>query len=112
MPTLPSEIVNCNRLYGECEVVDDVRCPYFEGCPICGSSEKIRLLWILAYCKTKRFEECARRKTRQTGAMPEFTLLPDGTHMTAEIEQAVREHIEECKRLEGRAWPAGGAEPR
>jgi hypothetical protein len=80
----------------------DVSCPYFVACPICGSSEKIKLLWILAYCKTERHQECARYVIRQTGEMPEFTLLPDGTHMTPEIEAQVRAHVEECKKAEGR----------
>jgi hypothetical protein len=88
---------------GDVRHVEDIRCEYFDACPICGSSEKIKLLWILAYCKTRRFEECARHRARQTGEMPDFTLLPDGTYMTPDIEALVREHVEECKRLEGRA---------
>ncbi|PKQ29173.1 MAG: hypothetical protein CVT60_06715 [Actinobacteria bacterium HGW-Actinobacteria-10] len=83
--------------------MENINCPYFETCPICGSSEKVKLLWILAYCKTNRFEECARYQTRQDGGVPEFTLLPDGTTMTPDIEVQVRAHVEECKQLEGRA---------
>lgn len=80
----------------------DVACPHFNTCPICGSSEKVKLLWIIAYCKTRRHEECARFMLRQAGDTPPFTLLPDGTHMSPEIEAAVRAHVEECKEAEGR----------
>jgi len=83
--------------------MEDICCVHFETCPICGSSEKVKLLWILAYCKTKRFAECARHKTRETGTTPEFTLLPDGTHMSPETERLVRDYVEECKAAEGRA---------
>lgn len=83
--------------------MDDTKCPHFDTCPICGSSEKVKLLWILAYCKTRRCEECARYQMRREGGVPGFTLLPDGTNMTPDIEVLVRAHVEECKRLEGRA---------
>lgn len=83
--------------------MQNINCPYLDKCPICGSSEKIKLLWIVAYCKTLRFAECARYRIRQTGAQPEFTLLPDGTHMTPHVEAQVREHVAECKKAEGRA---------
>ena len=82
--------------------MEDMRCVYFDGCPICGSSERVKLLWILAYCKTQRFAQCARHKTRETGQTVEFTLLPDGTHMPPEIEKMVRAYVEECKQAEGR----------
>jgi hypothetical protein len=80
----------------------DVACPHFQTCPICGSSEKVKLLWIIAYCKTRRHEECARFLLRRNGDAVPFTLLPDGSHMSPEIEAAVRAHIEECKQAEGR----------
>jgi hypothetical protein len=80
----------------------DVACPHFQTCPICGSSEKVKLLWIIAYCKTRRHDECARFMLRQSGDAVPFTLLPDGSHMSPEIEAAVRAHIEECKQAEGR----------
>ena len=80
----------------------NINCPYFIECPICGSSEKVKLLWILAYCKTKRFEECARYQMRERGDMAEFTLLPDGSHMSPDDEARVRAHVEECKKSEGR----------
>lgn len=82
--------------------MSSVDCPYFEKCPICGSSEKVKLLWILAYCRTERHHECARFRLRQEDKMPDFTLLPDGTQMSPEIEAQVRAHVEECKDAEGR----------
>lgn len=79
--------------------MEENRCPFFDSCPICGASGQVKLVWILSYCKTLKYEECARYKTRVAGEIPAFTLLPDATHMSADTEHLVREHVEASKRL-------------
>ena len=76
-------------------------CKFFQECPICGGVEKIKLMWILAYCKGGKFADCQRYQMREAGTKPEFELLPDGSKMTPEKAAEVKQYIDDCKKAHG-----------
>ncbi len=54
-------------------------CPMFEKCPLQPKlSEEQREAVIKNYCKGN-FENCARKKIKDSGKMPPSDLMPDGS---------------------------------
>jgi hypothetical protein len=69
----------------------EVKCQYIEGCPVyayfCRAAE---MIYRAVYCE-RSFKECARYRRRTAGEPVPINLLPQGTKLWEDDEEAPKE---------------------